>query len=65
MLTATLYGYQAAGFVTGFGKSAIASANQCIADARNATPEDVRHFFRSYIRCEKSNGGYEWGWVIK
>ena len=55
---------QADGFVSGFGSESLARANQGIEAARVATPAEVRHLFRSFIRGDRRYGGYAWGWVL-
>jgi hypothetical protein len=39
-------------------------ANKAIANARNSTPENMRHLFRSVIKWAGGNC-YTWHWVLK
>ena len=56
-----LYGFEADGMAAD-----LSQANKKINEARNATPEDSRHLFRSSIRwCGPRPPQYSWSWVIK
>lgn len=61
--TATLENLQMTGCTVGYTSKNFAKANKEIAIARNATPEKLRHLFRSYIGHD--GRGYIFGWVLK
>ena len=63
MTTTQLINLQETGIVSGANN--IHVANERIAAARRATPEADRPKFRSYVRWIRSEGCYEWGWVLR
>jgi hypothetical protein len=54
-----LVNLQGDGFCNG-----LSDANKAIAKARNSTPENLRHLFRSVIKWAGGNC-YTWHWVLK
>jgi hypothetical protein len=62
MTQSQLVNLQADGFCN--GHKSLSDANKAIAAARNSTPENVRHLFRSVIKWAGGNS-YTWHWILK